>query len=130
MMEDSSTFLISSALRGVVDEETLLASNRLREKNDDTKFLESDLLLTINTQSTEFYCEVVEINLPEKTVKIKSDVSTLNIFLDNELTSGIVHCDLITSKKEAPLASLAVELLRIHKSTQREFNYTLKIITI
>ena len=88
MMEDSSTFLISSALRGVVDEETLLASNRLREKNDDTKFLESDLLLTINTQSTEFYCEVVEINLPEKTVKIKSDVSTLNIFLDKIISTG------------------------------------------
>ena len=44
-MEDSSTFLISNALRGIVDEETLLASSSSREKIDDTKFLESDLLL-------------------------------------------------------------------------------------
>ena len=129
-MEDSSTFLISSALRGIVDETALLANSTPREKIDDTKFLESDLLLIIITEGISYYYEVIEINLSTKTININAAATTLNTFLTSALQPIAIECSLIISKKETPLAALTVELLSIHKSAQREFNYSLKIITI
>jgi len=128
-MEDSSTFLISSALRGIVDEATLLTSSNTREEIDSTKFLENDLLLTITTEHMSYYYEVVEINILNKTIKINTTAAALNTFLSSELATSAIQCSLIINKKEDVLASLAVELLSIHKSAQREFIYTLKIIT-
>ena len=95
-----SSFFVSDEISHLVSEETLLRYDDLQDKNDDSFFATSDIVAKVSTIDDLFYADVVQFNILEKTIKIRSGVKAFKIlYVNPTVTLQILTKDAVVDDK-------------------------------
>ena len=126
-MSATSTFLISKALQGVVDEDCLANQNEVSSINS-TAFVESDIQLFIKKEEATYFYELTAIDLEKGIIEIVASSHAFNILIDSATLAELEARIVINAAKEVLRNVSLTKLLKVIKANQREFKYTLQII--